>query len=88
MSQIIGIKAITTKSGNKGYEYHVCDDFSEYDKTHATCYGKQVLTEYASTAFNVNIGDEVQLVYGRGFQGKAQLVNIIPLEAKPKTANK
>ena len=38
MSQIIGIKAITTKSGNKGYEYHVCDDFSEYDKTHATDY--------------------------------------------------
>ncbi len=76
MQKVFGVKVITTKAGNKGYEYHICGDFSDYDKEHAECYGNQVFTEYSSKAFNVKPGDEVILVYGKGFQGKAQLIDI------------
>lgn len=76
MSKIIGIKAITTKSGNKGFEYHLAESFNEYDREHADCYGNQVFTEYSTKAFKVNVGDEVILIYGKGFQGKAQLVDM------------
>lgn len=76
MARVIGIKVITTKAGNKGYDYQLCDVFNEYDMEHAECYGSQVFTEYSSKAFNVKPGDEVVLVYGKGFQGKAQLIDI------------
>jgi len=62
MAKLIGIKAITTKAGNKGYEYQFVSEFSDYDKTHAECYGKQALTEYSSQAFKVNAGDEVDII--------------------------
>lgn len=76
MKKIAGIKVVTTKAGNKGYEYHIVSEFSDYDKTHAECYGNQVLSEYSSQAFKVSVGDEVDLIYGKGFQGKAQLMDI------------
>lgn len=76
MAKLVGIKAITTKVGNIGYEYHFIDEFPEYDRGHAECQGNCVLSEYTSKAFPVNVGDEVTLVYRKGFQGKAQLVGI------------
>ena len=71
-----GVKVYSKKDGSKGYEYHFESEFSDYDKTHAECYGNQVLSEYSSQAFKVNVGDEVDLIYGKGFQGKAQLMDI------------
>lgn len=76
MTKLSGIKVITTKAGNKGYEYHFIDEFSEYDREHAECYGNQVYSEYSSKAFQVKVGDEVTLIYGKGFQGKAQLIDM------------
>ena len=76
MAKIIGIKEITTKAGNKGWEFHMADSFSEYDLEHSICTGCQVISEYSSTHFPVKVGDEVNLVYGKGYQGKAQLVDI------------
>lgn len=76
MAKLVGVKVITTKAGTKGYEYHIADDFSPYDQQHADCYGNQVYSEYSSQAFKVNVGDEVELTYTKGFQGKAQLTDI------------
>ncbi len=76
MAKILGIKEITTKAGKKGCEYHIADAFSEYDLEHSNCTGCQVISEYSSTLFPVKVGDEVDLVYGKGYQGKAQLVDI------------
>lgn len=76
MAKIIGIKEITTKAGKKGWEYHMADKFSEYDLEHSNCSGSQVISEYSSTQFPVKVGDDVSLVYGKGYQGKAQLVDI------------
>lgn len=88
MAKIIGIKSLTTKAGKKGFEYHFADAFSEYDKTHAECLGNQVFSEYSSQAFNVNVGDEVDVIYGKGFQGKAQLINILVVTNNKLKVNK
>lgn len=76
MAKLIGIKIVATKSGKDGYEYHFADEFDEYSKNHAECYGKQVFTEYSQKLFKAKVGDEVILVYGKGYQGKAQLIDI------------
>ena len=76
MTKLLGIKVITTKAGNRGYEYYFLDEFTEYDKGHAECYGNYAFSEYSSKAFSVNVGDEVVLIYGKGFQGRAQLMDI------------
>lgn len=88
MAKLIGVKAIVTKSGNKGYEYHFADDFSLYDHEHAECYGNQVFSEYSSHAFKVSVGDEVDIIYGKGFQGKAQLVDILSASDSKLKTNK
>lgn len=88
MAKVIGIKVITTKSGNKGFEYHFADAFSEYDKNHAECNGNQVFSEYSSKAFKVNVGDEVDIIYGKGFQGKAQLMDILVVSDSKLKINK
>lgn len=77
MAKLIGYKVVKTKSGNTGFEYHFADAFTEYDKEHAECFGNQVFSEYSSKAFKVNVGDEVDIIYGKGFQGKAQLMDIL-----------
>ena len=71
-----GVKVYPKKDGSKGYEYHFRSDFSDYDKTHSECYGNEVFSEYSSQAFKVNVGDEVDVMYEKGFQGKAQLMDI------------
>lgn len=81
MAKLAGVKVITTKAGNKGYEYHFIDEFGAFDKEHAEVYGNQVFSDYSSQAFNVNVGDEVEIIYGKGFQGKAQLTGIRSLSA-------
>lgn len=78
MAKLLGIKEITTKAGNKGYNYYFSDDFSDYELEHNACSGQSVVQEYSSKAFDVKIGEECTLVYGRGFQDKAQLTNIVP----------
>ena len=89
MAKLVGVKVITTKAGNRGYEYHFIDEFSPYDKEHAeNCFGSQVFSEYSSQAFNVNVGEEVQIIYGKGFQGKAQLTGILSVSDSKEKVNK
>jgi len=88
MAKLLGIKVITTKSGNKGFEYHFADAFSDYDKEHSECYGNQVFSEYSTKAFKVNVGDEVDIIYSKGFQGKAQLMDIFNISDSKLKINK
>lgn len=77
MAKLVGVRVVVTRAGNKGYEYHFVDDFPLYYKEHSECYGSQSFSEYSSQAFNVNVGDEVEIIYSKGFQGKAQLTGIL-----------
>lgn len=74
MVKLVGIKGITTKTGTKGYEYSFLGDYSDYDKEHAECVGNAVFTEYSPRDLKMNVGDDVELIYAKGFQGKAQLL--------------
>lgn len=76
MAKILGIKVTVNKLGSKYYEYHFASTFSDYDKEHSECYGNQVFSEFSTKAFHVSVGDEVDIIYGKGFQGKAQLIDI------------
>lgn len=84
MAKIIGIKKIITKAGKEGYEYHCADKFDSYTLEHAECSGNQVFTEYSPIQFNVKVGDDVILVYQKGFQGRAQLMEMHSIENKLK----
>lgn len=89
MTKLVGVKRIMIKSGNGyGYEYYFSDDFSEYDKEHAQCFGNRVFSEYSSNAFDVKVGQDVEIVYGKGFQGKAMLMNIIAISDNNVKVNK
>lgn len=76
MAKLVGVKVVTTKTGNKGYEYHFIDEFNTYDINNAECYGKQVFSEYSTQLFNAKVDEEVEVIYSKGFQGKAQLTGI------------
>lgn len=78
MIKLVGVKIITVKSsGNKGYMYYFIGDFSDYEKKNAEVYGNSVFSEYSSKLFNVSVGDEVDIVYSKGYQDKAQLMDIL-----------
>ena len=77
MTKLVGVK-VTTKPDvdKKSYMYYFEDAFSDYDKEHAECFGNQVCSEYSTKAFKVKVGDEVDVIYKKGFQGKAVLLDI------------
>ena len=80
--KVIGIKKAVMTSGKNegktGYTYYFEKDFSDYDIENSVCEGKSVTQEFSYTDFGVQIGDEVQAVYEKGFQDKAVLVNLVP----------
>lgn len=88
MAKLVGIKVTTRQDGNKGYVYHFVDTFSDYDKEHAECYGNQVFSEYSTKAFKVNVGDEVDVIYAKGYQDKAVLMDILVVSENKIKINK
>ncbi|MBE5967607.1 MAG: hypothetical protein E7255_11705 [Lachnospiraceae bacterium] len=89
MAKLVGMKVTTRQDGTKGYLYNFADSFSDYDKEHAECRGSQVFSEYSTKAFDVNVGDEVDVIYTKGFQNKAVLMDILVVsENKIKINNK
>lgn len=87
MAKLVGMKVTTRPDGTKGYIYNFADSFSKYDKEHAECRGSRVFSEYSKMSFDVNIGDEVDVIYDKGFQDKAVLVDILVV-SESKTKNK
>lgn len=83
--KLIGMKATVMASGRNqgktGYTYYFQKDFSDYDRENSTCQGVCVSQEFSYTDFGVAIGDEVTLVYDKGFQDRAVLTNLIPFKS-------
>jgi hypothetical protein len=71
-------------AGRTGVTYHLCGEFSDYDKENSDAKGYQVFSEFAYKDFGVEVGDIVMVVYGKGFQGKANLENIVPTKLAKK----
>lgn len=77
---ILGIKkaAYKAKDGtNKtAYNYSCMKDYTEYEQENAECIGSDVIREYSSKEYPVQVGDVVELVYEPGFENKATLVDM------------
>lgn len=74
---IVGIKTIKTKTGNTGYEIFYTEPFSQYEAdTSESIHGLSCGREYSRKDFSVKVGDVVNMIYEKGFQDRAQLVDI------------
>lgn len=75
---LIGRKGTTSKNtGKKYFSYYFMTEFNNYELENADCLGHSIIIENTSLDFNaVSIGDECELVYGKGFQDKAVLTGI------------
>lgn len=68
--QVVGIFRGKTKDKNDDYTViHVIGDFEDYQQENAI--GNKAESHYVKGYVDVNLGDEIELVYGIGYQGKA-----------------
>lgn len=77
---ILGIKKTSYKgkdgSDKTAYNYSCTKDYTEYEKDNADCKGSDVIREYSSKEYPVQVGDVVNLIYEPGYEGKATLVDM------------
>ena len=81
---ILGIKKTSYKgkdgSDKIAYNYSCSKDYTEYEQDNAECKGSDVIREYSSKEYPVQVGDVVNLIYEPGFEGKATLVDMQMVE--------
>lgn len=85
--KIIGFIVSETKSGNIGTTIYYEMPHDEYRQdTSIKCEGTACESDYISGDFSskLRVGATVSLVYGKGFQGKAVLRDIVPLDTVTK----
>lgn len=73
---VIGIKRGVSKNNRAFTILYTCSDFSDYDREHGA-FGQQTNETYVNDSIKCDIGDSVQYVYKKGFQGKAVLDNVV-----------
>lgn len=73
--KIIGIKVTPSKknTGQFYYTYYYTENFSDYDMESSEVYGIACGSEFTTVNLGCKVGDEVELIYRKGFQNKAQL---------------
>lgn len=74
--KIVGLLFGVSKSSGKEYTVlHTVKEFDDYQKEKS----KGVCTEsvYVPTRLGVKVGDEIELVYDKGFEGKAIVKDVI-----------
>lgn len=84
--KIVGIKKILKKDTTDVFYWNIFYEqaFSEYDTESAVeIYGKQTGMEFAREDFGIHVGDEVEFIYSKGFQGKAFLNGVKVVKAAP-----
>ena len=83
MTKITGIRSAKTKSDKIGYTYYFSTSFTDYEIENAEIVeGHKTGSGFSYTKFDVKVGDEVNLVYVPGFEGKAVLENIVAVAGK------
>lgn len=84
--KIVGIKKTLKKDTTDVFYWNIfyTQAFSEYDTESAVeIYGKQTGMEFAREDFGIHVGDEVEFLYSKGFQGKAVLTGVKVIKAAP-----
>lgn len=82
-AKILGFIVSETKSGNVGTTLYLETEHDQYRRENARkCIGNACCSEYIRGDYSgtLEVGQEVILVYGKGYEGRAVLVNIIPAD--------
>lgn len=77
---VVGIKKSKTKTGKDCYRINALKSYSDYEQGNAECEGMDVVNEFTYKDWGVHVGDEVDILYEPGFEGKATLSEIIILK--------
>lgn len=87
--QIIGIVKRKSKTGAIYTTLHMVGQHDKYSVDNAeVCQGSRVMTETTAHELPpVQIGDEVELLYAKGFEDKAVLRSLIVTEKNPVAGN-
>lgn len=78
--EIVGIRHGKTKTGKESYNYFGLREFSDYDQENSECSGKQPVDAFSYKDYGVAVGDVVDFQYEPGYEGKAQLSNIVMVQ--------
>lgn len=87
--QIIGIVKRKSKTGATYTTLHLVGSHDKYSVDNAeVCQGSRVMTETTAHELPpVQIGDEIELLYGKGFEDKAVLRSLIVTQKNPVAGN-
>ena len=87
--QVIGIVKRKSKTGATYTTLHLIGNHDKYSVDNAeVCQGNRVAYETTSAELPpVNVGDTVELLYGKGFEDKAVLRSLIVVEKNPMVDN-
>lgn len=87
--QVIGIVKRKSKTGATYTTLHLVGNHDKYSVDNAeVCQGSRVMAETTSSELPpVQIGDEVELLYAKGFEDKAVLRSIIVTQKNPVAGN-
>lgn len=78
--KLVGIRQGETKNKKTFYNYYGLKDFSDYDRENGECKGQMPVEAFSYKDYGVSVGDIVDFQYEPGYEGKAQLSNIVMLE--------
>ena len=85
MPRILGYAVTESKNGTVGTTIALETEFDSYrQETAIKCVGNDCVQEYIRGDYSsmLKVGQLVNLVYGKGYQGKAVLQEIIPINEK------
>ncbi len=87
--QVIGLVKRKSKTGAIYTTLHLVGSHDNYSVDNAeVCQGSRVMTETTAHDLpSVHIGDEVELLYGKGFEDKAVLRSLIVTQKNPVSGN-
>lgn len=87
--QVIGLVKRKSKTGAIYTTLHLIGQHDKYSVDNAElCQGSRVMTE--TTAYElppVSIGDEIELLYAKGFEDKAVLRSVLVIKKNPVAGN-
>lgn len=87
--QVIGLVKRKSKTGATYTTVHLVGQHDKYSVDNAeVCQGSRVMAETTSYELPpVNIGDEVELLYAKGFEDKAILRSLLVVQKNPVAGN-
>lgn len=85
--EVLGIQHCISKKGRPYTVLHCVSDFDDYSVEHGS-QGLKCQNIYVASNLPVSCGQTVEFIYGVGFDGKAIVVDVKPIDDKSSKVNK